>query len=183
MITYPSFGLFSDKHYVFLKNVTICQLDAVSETLPFSIDNKIKQWSKMTQIVLRFNTFSTKVVHHVCSMNSFFMGESAVQKRNYTTFASRVTPGPVFYVPILTANKTLCIIFLRNSATQSVCVVVQFYPWFNFYFLLFLGMVISWRGGGGYFGIFWIGMCRPGLRTPNWHPVLKKNFSKIDTSF
>ena len=91
VITYPSFRLFSDKHYVFLKNFTICQLDAVSETLTFSIDNKINQYSKMTQIVLRFNTFSTKIVHHVCSMNSFFMGESAVQKRNCSTFASSVT--------------------------------------------------------------------------------------------
>ena len=45
----------------------------------------------MTQVVLRFNTFSTKIVHHVCSMNSFFMGESAVQKRNCSTFASSNT--------------------------------------------------------------------------------------------
>ena len=29
----------------------------------------------------------------------------------------------------------------KRSAT-IVCVVVQFYPWFKFYFLLFLGMVM-----------------------------------------
>ena len=91
MITYPPFRLFSNKHYVFLKNVTICQVDAVPETLTFSIDNKINQHSKMTQIVLRFNTFSTKIVHHVGSMNAFFIGESAVQKRNCSTFASSNT--------------------------------------------------------------------------------------------
>ena len=33
-------------------------------------------------------------------------------------------------------------------------------------------------GGGGHLGIFWVGMCRPGL-----HPVLKKISPKIDTPF
>ena len=31
---------------------------------------------------------------------------------------------------------------LIYSKFLSISVVVQFYPWFNFYFLLFLGMVI-----------------------------------------
>ena len=35
--------------------------------------------------------------------------------------------------------------------------------------------------GGGHLGIFWVGMCRPGLQigTPFW----KKIFPKIDTPF
>ena len=119
-ITYPSFRLFSDKHYVFLKNFTICQLDAVSETLTFSIDNKINQYSKMTQIVLRFNTFSTKIVHHVCSMNSFFMGESAVQKRNCSTFASSNTR-TIFLLP-----TKHCVYFFYGFLPHKVYVL-----WFN----------------------------------------------------
>ena len=31
---------------------------------------------------------------------------------------------------------------LSSPGSSEVLVVVQFYPWFNFYFLLFLGMVI-----------------------------------------
>ena len=35
--------------------------------------------------------------------------------------------------------------------------------------------------GGGHLGIFWVGMCRPGLQ--DWHPVLKKIPPKMDTLF
>ena len=37
------------------------------------------------------------------------------------------------------------------------------------------------RGGVGHLGIFWVGMCRPGLQ--DWHPVLKKIPPKMDTLF
>ena len=36
-------------------------------------------------------------------------------------------------------------------------------------------------GGGGTLGYFLGGYVPPG--TPDWHPVLKKNFPKIDTPF
>ena len=32
---------------------------------------------------------------------------------------------------------------VKMNHCECVCVVVQFYPWFKFYFLLFLGMVMN----------------------------------------
>ena len=36
----------------------------------------------------------------------------------------------------------IIIIIIGNQSMNSRCVGVQFYPWFNFYFPLFLGMVM-----------------------------------------
>ena len=47
--------------------------------------------------------------------------------------------------------------------------------------LIFHPAVLDPGGGGGHLGIFWVGMCRPGLQ--DWHSVLKKIPPKMDTLF
>ena len=44
-----------------------------------------------------------------------------------------------------------------------------------------LQIVLNTPGGGGALGYFLSGYVPPG--TPNWHPVLRKISSKIDTPF
>ena len=53
--------------------------------------------------------------------------------------------------------------------------------YFQEIFLVFKCHVTAGIPFGGALGYFWGGYVPPG--TPNWHPILKKYFPKIDTPF